>query len=211
MSSSKSGHTRACQFDDYTTVVWAQTDSRRFAFSLAFIWLLIHMCTHFNSSAMPAHYRTKSRTFPKTYLPSREPGLQILILVWWADCYPALSTPRAKAGLLMGPSSSLSCASPILRRPHSIGDFPFFHPSNRSSKYPAPFSPTTTCLFSGDCRGAKETLSAFRIYNRGIHVDSSRACRTVRSSALVTTRSWAGHSLCSDFRTQKVAASNERH
>lgn len=111
----------------------------------------------------------------------------------------------------MEPSSSLSCASPILRRPHSVGDFPFFHPSNRTSKYPAPFSPTTTCLFSGDCRGAKEILSAFRIYNRGIHVDSSRACRTVHSSALVTPRSWAGHSLCSDFRTQKVAASNERH
>lgn len=51
---------------------------------------------------MPAHYRTKSRTFPKTYLPSREPGLQILILVWWADCYPALSTPRAKTGLFNG-------------------------------------------------------------------------------------------------------------
>ena len=43
---------------------------------------------------MPAHYRTKSRTFPKTYIPSRE--ARIADADTGAYCHLAFSTPRAE-------------------------------------------------------------------------------------------------------------------
>lgn len=148
------------------------------------------MCTHFNSSAMPAQYRTKSRTIPKTYLPSREPrvadadtGLMCQLSSGFLDA-AGLKTGFFNRALVSITRFSSFTTAPLDWR---LSFLPTFEPH---SKIPSAIFTNNNLPLRGGLQGCRQgNLSTSRIYNRGIHVDSSRACRTVHSSALVVTRS----------------------
>lgn len=53
------------RLDDYTTVLWIKPDSCRFAFLIAFMALLIHMCTHFNSRREPVQTQDEVTNLPR--------------------------------------------------------------------------------------------------------------------------------------------------
>lgn len=72
-----------------------KSDSCRFAFLIAFMALLIHMCTHFNSRREPAQTQDED-----TNLPEHRPPMRQRIQTLYDDCVLALSMSGANFSIL---------------------------------------------------------------------------------------------------------------
>lgn len=112
----------------------------------------------------------------------------MLILALCANCHLAFSMPRAEDRAFNGALVSITRFSYFTTAPLDwrLSFLPTFKPH---SEIPSAIFINNDLPFRGGLQGCQGNLSASPIYNRGIHVDSTRACRTVHSSALVVTRS----------------------